>query len=75
MNEKLLALAAKIKENKAVIIKIGAILAGAVVGGVIATVIANAQQEYPFDESELLGLETDEVDDEEDQDTEENTEE
>lgn len=60
VKEKLLALVAKMKENKQVLIKAGLILTGAVVGGVIAAAIARAQETEEFTEEELLGLESDE---------------
>jgi len=51
MKEYLNALVEKAKENKDLLIKIGAALAGAAVGAVVATLIVNNQsEELPFEE-------------------------
>jgi len=71
MKEQFAALMAKIQENKPLLIKVGVVLAGALVGAVVGTAIANAQQEYTFDESELLGLETDEETEDDETESEE----
>jgi hypothetical protein len=68
MKEKLAVLWEKIKENKGVIIKAGAIVAGAALGALVATAIANAQDDYLATEVELLGLAgQDEEDDEQEE--------
>jgi len=50
MNEKLLSLWAKIVEHKTVVIQVGGILAGALIGAAVATMIANAQQDLLLEE-------------------------
>jgi len=71
MKEKLFALVMKVKENKAVVIKVAAILAGAALGAFVATVIENAQQQYEYSESELLGLGEEDLEEESDEETDE----
>ena len=71
MKEKLFALVLKVKENKAVVIKVAAILAGAALGAFVATVIENAQQQYEYSESELLGLGEEDLEEESDEETDE----
>jgi len=61
----------KVKENKAVVIKVAAILAGAALGAFVATVIENAQQQYEYSESELLGLGEEDLEEESDEETDE----
>lgn len=48
MKEKLVALWAKVVENKATVIKTGGAVAGAVVGIVVAAIISNAMNDQPF---------------------------
>ena len=71
MKEKLFELVMKVKENKAVVIKVAAILAGAALGAFVATVIENAQQQYEYSESELLGLGEEDLEEESDEETDE----
>lgn len=64
MKEQLVALWAKasnaVVENKEVLIKVGGILIGATVGALVATAIANAQEdEQLFFEEDSLLIETD----------------
>ena len=65
MKEMLAKLVEKAKANKELLIKVGAVVAGALVGAVVATAISNAQNELSFDEEMLLEDETTEETDEE----------
>ena len=65
MKEQFSALWAKVVENKAVVIQVGAVLVGAALGAVVATAINRAQEESQFLEEEILMEVEEEVGDEE----------
>jgi flagellar biosynthesis/type III secretory pathway M-ring protein FliF/YscJ len=50
MNEKLMKIWAKIVENKTTIMRVGLAVAGAVVGVVVASLVANSQDEELLDD-------------------------
>lgn len=58
---------AKAKENKEVLIKGSAIILGAIIGGVLATVVANQSEDESSDDDLLENMAGVESDDEEDE--------
>lgn len=49
MKEKLAALWAKVVDNKEIVIRVGAAVAGAVVGAAVASLVSGSQEEYDVD--------------------------
>lgn len=62
MKEKVMALWGKVVENKAVVIRVGGAVAGALVGVVVAGLVANSQEEGLLEEVVMEDME--EADDE-----------